>query len=99
MSNRKDWLNNPTFYFVLTVILYGIFEILNATVVCQTTRTTIFTGLTSFLGFWTMVATIILLVQQYRQTRRFSWLWVALGLLIIALFIFDAYLGKTCFYN
>jgi hypothetical protein len=99
MTSLKAWFQKPVFLLALTAFFYAIFEILNSTVVCRSASVTALTGLFSFLGFWSLVAAVILLVNQTRETRRFSWLWVALVALIVVLFLLDAYIGRTCFYN
>lgn len=95
----KSRAKTPSFWLVVTAIFYGVFEVLNSTIVCRTGSTTILTGLFSFLGFWSLVGVLITLIQETRATRRFSWLWLVLVGLIVILFLFDAYIGKTCFYN
>jgi ABC-type dipeptide/oligopeptide/nickel transport system permease subunit len=97
--NRKQLLTNPVTYFFLSVILYAGFEALNATIVCQSAQTTITTGLLSFLGFWSLVASVVLTYRLKQETGRRHWLWIAIPALIVVLFLFDAYLGRACFYN
>lgn len=97
--NRKQLLTNPVFYFLLSVAFYAGFESLNATIVCQSAQTTITTGLLSFLGFWSLAASVYCTYLLKKETGRRHWLWIAIPCLIIALFFFDAYLGRACFYN
>ncbi len=97
--NRKLLLTSPTTYFWLSVVLYGAFEAFNSTIVCQNVQTTISTGLFSFLGFWSLVAAVILTFKLKRETGRRHWVMFAIPVLIIVLFLFDAYLAKTCLYN
>ena len=94
--NRKELLKNPTSYFLLTIIFYAVFEALNATVVCRDVKTIASTGLFSFLGFWSLAATIVLTIREGRNNPAHRWLWFALPALIIALFAFDFYLARNC---
>ncbi len=97
--SRKQLLTSPVLYFFLSIIFYAGFEALNATIVCQSARTTVTTGLLSFLGFWSLVACAVLTYRLKRETGRHHWLWLAIPALIVVLFMFDAYLGRACFYN
>ncbi len=99
LLQNNSILYRPWFWLSLSLIFYTIFESLNATVVCRNGTVTFITGLFSFLGFWTLVASIVTQVKLTRSTRKFSWAWVIITLFIVALFMFDAYLAKTCFYN
>lgn len=97
--SRKQLFKNPVFYFILATVFYAIFEALNATIVCRSAQTTITTGLFSFLGFWSLVFSAILAYRLKKETGHRHWLWIAIPGLIVALFLFDAYIARTCFYN
>lgn len=95
-SNNRSLWSNPYFYLVSSSVFYGVFEGLNATVVCGSLKIISYTGLFSFLGFWALAISVVLTALHWRKGDKkplLVWLYVAM---VIVLFVLDATIGKTC---
>lgn len=94
-KSKNFWLS-PVTYLISATLLYGIFEALNATIVCNTTKLMALTGLFSFLGFWSLVASVIATYSYWRDGQKPILTLIGIPLLVVVLFILDATIGKSC---
>lgn len=96
LHSLKAWIRKPQFWLVLTAVFYTVFEIINATVACNSANILAFTGLFSFLGFWTLVAMGITGMFM-NPTKKFDYRWALVAVvIIISLTTVEYFFARTC---
>ncbi|MCR4278240.1 MAG: hypothetical protein NUV85_04525 [Candidatus Berkelbacteria bacterium] len=95
VKSRDFWLS-PVTYLVSAALFYGVFEVLNASIVCNTNKLMALTGVFSFLGFWSLIASVVATYSYWRDGKKPTLTLIGIPVLVVVLFILDATIGKFC---